>query len=72
MSGLTKVSMNLSYKSMANIEELRVLIEEDNRTRIVSSALEISKEILKQVKNGRRIILRNKDGSEQEMNFIIT
>ena len=72
MNELKKVSMNLSVKSIDNIDELSSLIGENNRTRVVSSALEIAKAIFKQVKSGKHIIIRNDDGSEQEINFIIT
>ena len=68
---LTKVSMNLSQKSLKNVEEVSKLIQEDNKTRVVSSSLEITKEILQLVKNGKKIIVKNEDGSEQELKFII-
>lgn len=69
--GLTQVSMNLSNRSLKNIEELSTLIGETNRTRVVSSSLEISKEILKLIKDGNHIIVRGSDGVEREMSFIL-
>lgn len=68
---LTRVSMNLSQKSLKNVEEVSRLIQEDNKTRVVSSSLEITKEILQLVKSGKKIIIKNEDGSEQELKFIL-
>jgi hypothetical protein len=71
MTKLTKVSMNLSQKSMDNVEELSKLIQESNRTRVVASALGVAKAIIKQVLKGNHIIIRDNNGNEKEMNFII-
>lgn len=68
---LTRVNMNLSERSLDNVSQLSDMIDEKNRTRVIASALEIAKAILKSVKNGKHIIIRDEDGSEQEMNFII-
>ena len=68
---LTQVSMNLSNRSLKNIDELSNLIGETNRTRVVSSSLEIAKAILQQTNNKKHIIIRDADGTEQEMNFTI-
>ena len=67
----TKISMVLTPKSLNNVEELGELIGETNRTRVIASALEVAKAILKQVKEGKHVILRDESGSEKEMNFII-
>lgn len=62
--------MNLSNRSLKNIDELSNLIGETNRTRVVSLSLEIAKAILQQVHSDKHIIIRDADGTEQEMNFI--
>jgi hypothetical protein len=68
---LTQVSMNLSSRSLKNIDELSALIGEANRTRVISSSLEIAKAILQQTNNKKHIIVRDEKGVEQEMNFIV-
>jgi hypothetical protein len=68
---LTQVSMNLSSRSLKNIDELSALIGEANRTRVISSSLEIAKAILEQTNNKKHIIIRDDKGVEQEMNFIV-
>jgi len=67
----TLVSMNLSNKTMLNIDLLSELIGESNRSRVVASAFEIANIILTQTNNGKQIILRLEDGSEQNIDFII-
>ena len=67
---LTQVSMNLSSRSLKNIDELSALIEETNRTRVISSSLEIAKVILQQANNKKHIIIKDDNCVEQEMNFI--
>lgn len=67
---LKKVSMSLSIKSIDNVNELSSLLRENNRTRVVSTALEIAKIILKQVKSGKHIIVRDENDKEQELTFV--
>jgi predicted transcriptional regulator of viral defense system len=69
---LKKVSMNLNTNSINNVDELSLLFGEKNKTRVISSALEIAKAIFKQIKAGKHIIIRDEDGSEQEITFIAT
>ncbi len=68
---LTKVSMNLSERTINNVEDLSKIIGENNRTRVVSSAIELAKTILSQVKDGKKIIIKDSNGNEQEISFII-
>jgi hypothetical protein len=68
---LTKVSMNLSERTINNVEDLSKLIGEQNRTRVVASAVEVAKTILSQLNDGKKLILKDKDGNEQEITFII-
>jgi hypothetical protein len=67
----SKVSMILSGKSLETASTLGEIIGEESRTRVVSSALEIAKEIMKQVKEGKHLVLKGDDGSEQELKIII-
>jgi hypothetical protein len=68
----TRVTMNLSESSMNNVEDLSNLIGESNRTRVITSSLIVAKAIISQVKAGKQIILRDAEGNEKEMSFIIT
>ena len=61
--------MNLSHKSLANVKELQELLGETNRTRVISSSLEVTKHIFRQLKSGKRIIIRDKHGKDLEMFF---
>lgn len=70
MSDLKKVSMNLNRKSLENIEEISKIIGEKNKTRVVSSALQITVEIFNIAKENK-VILRDKNGNDQELFFII-
>lgn len=71
-SELKKVSMNLSSKSIANIEELSDLTHETNKTRVVASALEIAKYIVKKAKEeGSKIVIKDADGNTQELKLLI-
>lgn len=69
MSKLTKVSMNLSNRSLANIDEISVIIDEKNKTRVVSASLQITLELLNRMKDNK-LIIRDKNGDEQELHFI--
>jgi hypothetical protein len=68
---LTKVTMNLSQRTIANVDEISKLIGIINRTRVVVASLELAKIILTQVEQGKKVILRDTDGFEQEIKFII-
>jgi metal-responsive CopG/Arc/MetJ family transcriptional regulator len=69
---MKKVSMNLSKKTLNNIDILSKMIGESNRTRVIASALEIAKTILEQKNSGNQIIIRYDNGDEQTINFIFT
>jgi hypothetical protein len=68
---VTRVNMKLSKRSLDNVSQLSEIIGDKNRTRVIASALEIANAIMKSVKSGKHIILRDEDGSEQEMKFIV-
>ena len=69
-NNLTKISMNLSARTINNINELSEILGDTNRTRVVASVIELAKIILSLEKHGKKIIIR--DGNkEQEITFII-
>jgi len=65
-----KVTMNLHQRSIDNVELLSSIMKEKNRTRVVSSSLEISKNLLTRVKAGDKIIVESPDGTRQELTFV--
>lgn len=69
---MVKVSMNLSSKSINNVEELSRLFDEPNRTRVIALALEIALNIMSYKKEGTAIIVREKSGKESQLNFIVS
>lgn len=71
MAEFKKVSMGLSYRSLANVEELCNLLNEENKTKVVSISLQITKDLLRMAQEGRKIIVRNKKGGESELKFKI-
>ena len=71
MEKLKKVTMNLNDKSIKNVESLSEMTGEKNKTRVVTSSLEIAKQILAYSKKGKKIIIKDEDGNEQEIKFLI-
>jgi hypothetical protein len=62
---LTKVSMNLNNRSIENVEKLSKLLREPIKARVVSTSLEITKNILEYFADGKEIIIRSADGTEK-------
>ena len=71
MSELTRVSMNLRHKDISNVEELGELLNETNKTRIMTSALTIALEIFKIQKSDKKIVLEDKKGNRESLKFIL-
>lgn len=68
---LKKVSMNLSKRSLDNIEFIGLFIQESNKTRVISTALEVARFILTEINQNKKVILRD-ENTEQELRIIIT
>ena len=71
MREITRVSMNLNYKALANVEDLCDLLNESNKTSVVSTALNVALEIIKIQKSGIKIILEDKKGNRESLKFIL-
>jgi hypothetical protein len=69
---MKKVSMNFSERTLNNVDILSQMIGESNRTRVISSSIEIAKTILEQKNSGKQIVIRSEEGYEQTINFIFT
>lgn len=68
---LTKITMNLSHRSMANVEELSEMLDETNRTRVIASSLEVTKHLIAEVKKGNRLFFEDNKGNKSELKMII-
>lgn len=68
---MKKVSMNLSSRSISTIDELSKLIYAPNKTRVVTSALEVAKHIIKEQSQGSKIIIEKEDGSKSILKVIL-
>lgn len=68
---MKEVTMNLNVRSLSNIEKLSEIIKEDTKTKVVSTSLEIARNILERVAKGDKVIIRSADNSEVELTFIL-
>lgn len=62
----TKVSMNLNQRSIENVNKLCELIGENNKTRVVSISLELTRVILEMKQKGEKFFTRS-GKAEKEM-----
>jgi hypothetical protein len=65
----TKVSMNLSPKSIENIELIRQNTNVGNNTRAVAVALELTRRMIEESKNGGKIIIKQ-GNKEKELTIL--
>jgi hypothetical protein len=71
MAKITKISMNLSEKSIQNIDEITNLTHVSNKTTAVATALSLARTILEQIEDGKKVVIKNADNSEeQELKFL--
>ncbi len=64
--------MNLSQRSLSNIDMLSELIHERNKARVVSIALEIAIYMIEKARNeGGKLTILSKDGSAKELKLVI-
>ena len=61
MSKTTKVTINLSEKSMENLEIIHRLTHSPNKTTAFASALSIAREILEKYQEGCTILVEDGD-----------
>jgi hypothetical protein len=63
------LKMNLSEKSIENLNRIHELLETSNITTSFASAMNIAKTILQEQADGKEIIIRGHDG-DRKLNFI--
>ena len=61
------VQMKLSEKTIERVEELKKLLDEENRTQLVSEGISLYLEIAKALKNGAKVVIENKDGTREKL-----
>jgi hypothetical protein len=66
---ITRVSMNLNDKAINRVNYISEILDEPNKTRVVTTALVIAKTIIEEIKKGKTIILRDKNGYEESVKF---
>ena len=69
MEKLTKVTMNLSQRTIDNVDLINGIIKAKNKTQAVSTAIEIAKIILTEIQNGNKIKIEQPDGNIKEISF---
>lgn len=61
-AALTKVSMNLTERDIKNTESVRSLFHVRTNADAVSAALGITRSLGEMVKNGKELLIRDKNG----------
>lgn len=67
MSALTKVSMNLTDRDIRNTESVRHLFHVRTNADAVSAALGITKSLAEMIRNGKELLIRNKNGEIEKV-----
>jgi hypothetical protein len=71
MADFVKVSMNLHPVTIKKVDSLGAHLNEPNRTRVVSTSISLASEIVDLIKLGNKIIVKDKEGNEQEYKFFL-
>lgn len=64
------VQMRLQPKTLESINDLSKLTRTDNRTQIVSSAIQLTAELLSNLKQGAKIYIEKPNGQKELLKFI--
>jgi DNA-binding NarL/FixJ family response regulator len=64
------VQMRFQPKTMDRIERLRELTENDNRTQIISSSIQLTEELLSSIKDGAKIYIEKPDGTKETIKIV--
>lgn len=64
------VQMRFQPKTMDRIEHLRELTENDNRTQIISSSIQLTEELLSSIKDGAKIYIEKPDGTKETIKIV--
>lgn len=64
------VQMRLQPKTLESIEDLSKLTRTNNRTQIVSSAIELTADLLANLKQGAKIYIEKPNGQKELLKYI--
>jgi hypothetical protein len=72
MTDFKKVSMNFNPQTIENIKFLsKQFKNSQNNTQVVSTCINVTKEIVKVINEGSKFIVEDKNGNKSEMIFIL-
>ena len=66
-AALTKVSMNLTERDIRNTEDVRSLFHVRTNVDAVSAALGIARSLGEMLKNGKKLLIKDKNGEMAEL-----
>lgn len=66
------VQMKLSEKDLERVEVLKQLIGEQNRTKVVMTALELAEIVFKNMKSGNKIAIEHPDSQKEYIRIMST
>jgi len=69
-SDLKLVSMKLTGSTISKIENIKNIINEDNRTQIVATSINLLNQLLNDIQNGGKVYIEKKDGTKEIIRFI--
>lgn len=61
------VQMRLSERTLNKVEELKKVLHEENRTKLVSEGISIYLELAKAYKAGGKVYIENSNGSRERL-----
>ena len=66
----TLVQMKLGEKDLQRIEHIKNLTGETNRTRIVTTAIELADMVISNLKNKGKVVIEHPDGSKETVKLV--
>lgn len=64
------VQMRLQPQTLKRLDNLANLTKQKNKTQVVSSAIELSEEIIKSIKDGAKVYIETADGQKEVLKII--
>jgi hypothetical protein len=64
------VQMRLQPKTLDRIDRLSEMTNTENRTQLVSTSIELTEELIRNIKQGSKIYIEKKDGTKELLKII--
>lgn len=64
------IQMKFKDNDMNKVEQLKTILGYNNRTKIVTEALSVYLEVMKNINEGKDLIFKDKNGNEEKIKFI--